>query len=278
MKIALFFNSTKKSAKEVSFAVKEYLQRAGASIVDLNSREYASNKNLADESIDYCLIVGGDGTILRFLRSYGLIKSPILGINLGGLGFMADVPIGDLYPCLDDLIAGAFSIEERIMLQCQVEGYPTWTALNEVIFHRGVNFGLVDLAVSINGHLVNVFSGDGLIVATPNGSTAYSLSSGGPIVAPQLKAMILTPICSHTISQRPLVLMPNVSMEIEVVGHSKPVDVVIDADPKCHLTKNQTAKIELSPTPFRWVNLHRRDYFSTLRSKLAWSGSLKNRA
>ncbi len=277
MKIALFYNATRKNAEEVALASRGYLENAGVEIIDLTTSQVPT-QNIADSTIDYCLIVGGDGTILRFSRCFGPVKFPILGVNLGGLGFMADVPIGDLYPCLDDLIAGFFTIEERLMLHCQAETSSPTSALNEVIFHRGANFGLVDLAVTIDGQIVNVFSGDGLIIATPNGSTAYSLSAGGPIVTPELEAIILTPICSHAMTQRPLILKPQVAIEVEVVGHNEPVDVVVDAEMKCRLTKHQGAKIERSTEPFRWINLQRRNYFSTLRSKLGWSGSLKNRA
>jgi NAD+ kinase len=163
------------------------------------------------------------------------------------------------------------------MLQGSQSKGQTFVAINDIAIHRSPNPNVVDLAVHLDGTYVNTFSGDGLIVATPNGSTAYSLSAGGPIVTPQIEAMILTPICPHTISNRPLVLMPKKQLQIEYLNDDHPLEVVFDGFSYLSLKKGEALYIGKSQRTFQWIHLHRCDYFATLRSKLHWSGRLKQR-
>lgn len=275
MKIALFSNPTKEVARQTSRAVQAHFAQLNIPLIHLES----DGQKVFDQTfceIDLCLIVGGDGTILRFVHMHPKANMPILGINQGGIGFMADVPLGDLVPCLDDLLRKEYSIQNRAMLELQLEEKEPIKALNEVIFHRGRNRGVIELSLSVDDRFVNVFCGDGLIIATPNGSTAYSLSAGGPIIAPELKALLVTPICPHAIAHRPLVLPVTSHFDVTVVSSDEPVDIVIDGFTRLYLSGGKMAKIAQSSTSFRWINLHRRDYFATLRNKLAWSGSLKN--
>lgn len=277
MKIALFHNASKTSAQQTALTIQKRIAHFGIEIVHLPQDGQKMAQSAIDD-VDFCLIIGGDGTILRFVHTHGEIKAPLLGINQGGLGFMADVPISDLLPCLDDLIKGAFSIQDRAMLKLKLPQGKSSKALNEVIFHRGQNNGVVELSLRVDDRFVNTFSGDGLIIATPNGSTAYSLSAGGPIMAPELKAILVTPICPHAIANRPLVLPATSSLSITIAASQRSVDVVIDGFTRQLLERGEIAVIAENPDPFRWVNLHRRDYFATLRDKLGWSGSLKNRS
>lgn len=279
MKIALYYNKLREKARAAATSILEYLARRGVETRVISDDQIPFDPKEA-EPFDVCLIVGGDGTILRFLQlqQKGGQCPPLLGVNLGGLGFMAGVSPGDLESCLDDLLGGSYSIERRQMLALQLPGGTTRSALNEIVLHRGANAGLVDLTVRIEDRLVNAFSCDGLIVATPNGSTAYSLSAGGPIVAPDVQAAILTPICPHALFNRPLVLSPSNTIEIELTSSEVPIDVVVDGCAKFALKVGQIASIRQSRVPFSWIQMHRSEYFATLRTKLAWGGSLKNRA
>ena len=132
-----------------------------------------------------------------------IIDAPILGINLGHLGFMADVPVQDIFPSLADLLAGKYRIDERIMLEAISPDGKILHAVNDIVLHRGVNYSLIELSMHLDNKPVNTFVADGIIISTPNGSTAYSLAAGGPIISPGLDAIVITPICPHTISNRP---------------------------------------------------------------------------
>lgn len=281
MLIALFPNAKKQGAKQVGISIYEYLSSRGVEVVaedsDAECVGAAPLSSVPSEKIDFIIAIGGDGTILRLMQRHPQLNAPVLGINLGSLGFMADAPMSDLYPSLRDLLEGAYGVEERLMLKAIAPNGEFVEAINDVVIHRGSNPSLVDMAVHIDGHYVNTFAADGLIIATPNGSTAYSLSAGGPIITPRVNAFILTPICPHAISNRPLVLLPDNEVEIRYLNDNEPVDVTFDGHSKFSLKSNESVKIERSSKHFKWVSLHRHDYFSTLRTKLGWSGHLKQR-
>lgn len=276
MKIALYLNPERDKARAAADIALKYFARRAVAVLLVSDDQIPLTEA---DGCDVCLIVGGDGTILRFLQRQqrGQNCPPLLGINLGGLGFMADIPPDHLTSCLEDLIKGAFSIQKRHMLELRLPQGTTSSVLNEVVLHRGANAGLIDLNVRIQGRLVNAFSGDGLIIATPNGSTAYSLSAGGPIVTPDLQAAILTPICPHALFNRPLVLSSERPVEIELTSSSVPIDLVVDGCARYRLEMGQIAAVSQSSAPFSWIQLDQSDYFATLRGKLAWGGSLKNR-
>lgn len=275
MKIALFSNSNKPSACQAAQAVTEYLKQRDIQVIALPESQQRSIQKI-HKDLSFCLIVGGDGTILRFFHTFPTLRAPLLGINQGGLGFMADVPIADLIPCLDDLLKGNFEIQKRTVLGLSMTEISKQRALNEVIFHRGLNNGIIELSVFCGQKFVNTFSGDGLIIATPNGSTAYSLSAGGPILSPELSALVLTPICPHALAHRPLVLSARAQLRVVVTASKTPIDVVVDGFRRLTLKQGESATIAQHPSFFRWIDLSRRDYFATLRNKLSWSGSLKN--
>jgi len=221
------------------------------------------------------ITLGGDGTILRLAHQYSHLDLPILGINLGHLGFMADVPVSDLYPSLEDLLNGKYEIESRLMLEGEsMDGKKTF-AFNDYVVHRAKNPSLVEISIEVDGHHLNTFEADGIIVATPNGSTAYSLAAGGPILSPDLNAVVLTPISPHTISNRPIVLSLKKEIVIKYQSAYDPVEVINDGISKVMLNTGDHFKIRPSKGEFKLITLLRRDYFSTLRSKLGWAGKLR---
>jgi len=214
--------------------------------------------------------MGGDGTILRLSHRFSHLDAPIVGINLGHLGFMADIPISDIYPSLTDLIDGNYSIDERLALEAG-----NLRAVNDIVIHRAQNYSLIELAIYVDGAYVNTFVSDGIIIATPNGSTAYSLAAGGPILSPTLDAIVITPICPHTISNRPLVLTADHEIVIHYTSNYDPIDVRADGLDAISMKSGEKLTVKKSNRPFKRVNLHRHEYFSTLRSKLGWSGKLR---
>jgi NAD+ kinase len=219
MIIALFANETKDHSHSFALGVANFLKEHGVQVI--TEDRFASTLNLPplsdylDQKIDFIISMGGDGTILRIAHRYQSLDVPILGINLGHLGFMADVPLTDIYPSLQDLLNGAYKIHERLIIHGQSPNGDSCFAVNDIVVHRGQNPSLVEIAIHVDGMYLNTFEADGIIISTPNGSTAYSLAAGGPILSPDLEAIVITPISPHTISNRPIVLMPNQEIQIQ---------------------------------------------------------------
>ena len=280
MKIALFPNITKYQTQKISIGIKDFLLSHGVEVFveqeDSERLELPSLSTIDPKKIDYCITLGGDGTIIRLVHRHPEISAPILGVNLGGLGFMADIPHGEIYKSLQDLLDGKCSVQEHLMIEGKTWKGERCFAVNDMVIHRAKNPHLIDLAIHVDGEYLNTFSADGMIIATPCGSTAYSLAAGGPIVGPDVKAFILTPICPHTISNRPLVLMPKSEIRIQYISEHPPVEVSYDGISEFNLSTGETFEITLSTRTFKLAYLPRHDYFSTVRSKLAWSGKLRN--
>lgn len=280
MIIAIFANVHKKHSKTLAVGICEFLNAQGITVVteeedavELNAKPLSQ---VDSKEIRFIISMGGDGTILRLVHKYVHLDAAILGINLGHLGFMADVPISDIYPSLQDLINGAYRIEDRVILKGESVHGDHCFAVNDIVIHRGKNPSLVELAIHVNGLYLNTFEADGVIISTPNGSTAYSLAAGGPIISPNLDAIVITPICPHTISNRPIVLTASEEVQIQYLSDYEPVEVRSDGFAHHDLSTGEVFRISRSPKIFRLVNLYRRDYFSTLRSKLGWAGKLRH--
>lgn len=226
-------------------------------------------------SIDFRICLGGDGTILRLVHRHPQLTAPLLGINLGSLGFLADIPESAIYPSLELLLEGHFTLQNRMMMTGKTTNGDTCFAINEVVLHRAQNPCLIELAVYVDGSYLNTFAADGIIISTPSGSTAYSLAAGGPILSPDLRAFVLTPICPHTISNRPIVLMPNKDIQIKYLSPLRPIEISYDGMTTFDLPTNHTFLAQTSCQDFCLVNLKDHDYFATLREKLGWQGKLK---
>ncbi len=279
MIIAIFANTSKKQSKNLAIGIQEFLASHGVTVVaeDEEASQIGAKpiSEIQPETINFIISMGGDGTILRLVHKYAHLNAPILGINLGHLGFMADVPISDIYPSLQDLINGAYKVHERVAIQGETLHGERCYAVNDIVIHRAKNPSLVELAIHVDGLYLNTFEADGIIVATPNGSTAYSLAAGGPIISPDLEALALTPISPHTISNRPIVLTANQEIQIQYLSDYDPIEVRADGLSHHTLQTGEVFRITRSPKNFKLISLLRRDYFSTLRTKLGWSGKLR---
>lgn len=279
MIIALFANTQKHQSKNLAIGVQEFLAQQGIQVVaeeeDAPLIGAAPLASVDPEKIDFIISMGGDGTILRLVHKYQSLDAPILGINLGHLGFMADIPLSDIYPSLQDLINGAFTVHERVAIQGETLHGDRCYAVNDIVIHRARNPSLVELAIHVDGLYLNTFEADGIIIATPNGSTAYSLAAGGPIISPDLEALALTPISPHTISNRPLVLTAHQEIQIQYLSDYDPVEVRADGMNHYTLQTGEVFRITRAKKNFKLVSLSRRDYFSTLRTKLGWAGKLR---
>jgi NAD+ kinase len=278
MIIALFPNEQFKQSFDIAVHIREFLEDQGITVVAEDEKAACFNavplSSIDPAEIQFLIVMGGDGTILRISHHFAHLNAPILGINLGHLGFMADVPISDIYPSLSDLLNGAYTVDHRLVLE-GIHESTTLRAVNDLVLHRANNHSLIELAIHVDGTYVNTFLADGIIVATPNGSTAYSLAAGGPILSPSLDAVVITPVCPHTISNRPIVLTADKQIEIQYLSPYDPIEVRADGLEAFSLATGDLFLIKRSPLTFKLVNLHRHEYFSTLRTKLSWSGKLR---
>lgn len=280
MLFALFPNLNKPEAQKIALEIRNFLFKRQVNLVTEDDKaallEIAPLSSVSPESIDFLIILGGDGTILRVMHYYPHLSSPVIGVNLGSLGFMADILIEEVFLCLEDVLEGRYQIQNRLIMEGHLAGFaePCF-AINEIVIHRMQNPCLVDLSITVGGKYLNIFSADGLIIATPNGSTAYSLAAGGPIVTPDLNAFILTPICPHTISNRPIVLNTDQEIEIKYLSEYAPVEITYDGFPLHRIASQEKIYIKASNRKFRLVSFNHHDYFSTLRTKLGWTGKLR---
>jgi NAD+ kinase len=280
MIIALFPNILKRQTKSIAIGIREFLIKEGVTVVvEDDEAEHLGAEKLSSvdpSEIDYIITLGGDGTILRVLHKHPELAAPILGVNMGSLGFLADIPVPEIYPSLQDLIKGECKILERMMIEGETLKGDKFFSVNDMVIHRARNPSLVDLALHVDGYYLNTFSADGIIIATPCGSTAYSLAAGGPIIEPGIEATCITPISPHTISNRPIVIRPSENIQIQYLSELDPVEITNDGM-SCHTMKTgEVFTIKLSEKKFRLVALRRHDYFSTLRTKLGWTGKMRN--
>jgi NAD+ kinase len=227
------------------------------------------------EKVDLVVVLGGDGTLLAVARAIGESAVPILGVNLGTMGFLAETAREDLFPALEELIAGRFRTESRMRLEVVVDRAGVemgrYLALNDAVIANTSLARIVDLAVRADGVEVTTYHADGLIVATPTGSTAYSLSAGGPLVLPSLEAILLTPICPHTLSQRPLVLPETCELAVDIRGrHPSDVKLTVDGQVGCPLDEGDRVTVRRAAHPVRLLVPPGRNRFEVLREKLRW--------
>ncbi len=225
------------------------------------------------ESYDLVVVLGGDGTMLSVARELGE-KVPILGVNLGNLGFLTEIGRAELYPSLVDALSGDYEIEERVLLDvelCRARGDKAeYRVLNDAVVTKSALARIVELTLKADGRLVSIYRADGLIISTPTGSTAYNLSAGGPIVFPQLPVMVVTPICPHTLSQRPIVVPDSSSIEVTLETPREEVWLTLDGQEGTALDVGDTVCVTRSEETVHLVKTSGRTFYDSLRHKLHW--------
>lgn len=226
---------------------------------------------------DLVIALGGDGTMLRAAHAVGERETPVLGVNFGTLGYLTEFTDGDVFPALDAIAAGDYTLDPRVMIACTIERegevVSRELALNDVVVNKSALARLVEIECSIDRLFVSSYRADGLIVSTPTGSTAYNLSAGGPILMPSMGAFVLNPICPHTLSNRPLVVPDSVRIELELrTAHE--VMATIDGQVGVNLQAGDRIKLRKSATVFNVITPRDRNYFEVLRTKLRWGGHI----
>src|SRR6266849_4826928 len=230
-------------------------------------------KDLSGQSADLALVLGGDGAILRAARQMGYQQTPVLGVNLGKLGFLADLSPEELRQCFPKVVAGNYRVTHHVMFEATIETAQerrTLLGLNEVLIHTGPAFHMIDLDLSVDGEAMTRFSGDGLILSTPIGSTAHSLSAGGPILGQELSAFVITPICPHALTSRPVVESADKIYTISIGRSGDGTSLIIDGQEIIDLTHDHRVIVRRAPVTFGLVKVPGRSYYQTLRDKLRW--------
>jgi len=269
-KVGIIYNDEKPRAIKEAQKIKAWFKKHGGKAFILPS----STKKAG--GLDFAVCLGGDGTMLKastFLAPAGI---PVLGVNLGSLGFLAETNPEDCCAFIDKILEEGFQIEERIMLSVKItkdRKTVAHTALNDCLIHSGNNGRVITVSVKVNGYFLADYVGDGLIVATPTGSTAYSLAASGPIVHPHLSVFLLTPICPHTLTQRPMILSTGHTLELSADASTvreKPI-LSIDGQTSYPLNPGDRITVSLSEHPLKLITNPERKYLEVLRTKLSWS-------
>jgi NAD+ kinase len=220
------------------------------------------------------LVLGGDGTMLNAARLAGERGIPILGVNMGGLGFLTEVRLENLYPSLERVFANDYVLDERLMLKTHVHRHGETVAqgvvLNDVVISKGTLARMIELKISIQGRFVTNLRGDGLIVSSPTGSTAYSLSAGGPIVNPAVHSLMLTPVCPHTLTHRPLIVPGNAEIEVTLTSKDDGAMATLDGQVGVAISQGDTIEIRISEHRTRLIRFPETQYYEVLREKLKW--------
>jgi NAD+ kinase len=230
-------------------------------------------QDLEEHEADLALVLGGDGAILRAARQMGYRQVPVLGINLGKLGFLADLRPDELCAVFPRVAQGEFRTTSHVMIECSLHRAGEQRkvlALNDVLVHSGASLHMIDVDLDIDGETVSRFSGDGLLVSTPIGSTAHNLSAGGPILGQELDAFVITPICSHSLTSRPVVDSSGKQYRITLSDDSCPAIMIVDGQQIASLNAKDWIDIQRAPVTFRLVKVPGRTYYQTLRDKLRW--------
>jgi NAD+ kinase len=233
--------------------------------------------------VEMLIVLGGDGTLLSAARNVADAHTgvPIFGVNLGSLGFMAEVSLDELYCNLEKAIAGELEAEDRIMLSASVirngKRLARYRVLNDAVINKGALARMMELKVSVDGGLLTTLRADGLIVATPTGSTAYSLAAGGPIIHPTIPCFVVTPICPHTLSNRPIALPDNVVVTVCLTSQSEDVTLTLDGQIGFPLAPLDIVEIKKSRSKMKMIKHPAKSYYEILRTKLKWGSGQKNK-
>jgi NAD+ kinase len=268
MNIRNVFIATKPKQPEVARAANTLVQWFASKNVA------ASIEPDASKTADLTVVLGGDGTLLAAARLLGDRQVPIVAINYGGLGFLTEVTLEEMYPGLERVLAGQFVTQQRMMMDIQIiradQEVARYLALNDVVINKGTLSRMIELEARVDRQYVSRFRADGLIVSTPTGSTGYNLSAGGPIIFPTMSAMIMTPICSHTLTNRPIVLPENVVIEITLRSVQEDVYVTVDGQVGLQLRADDHLLVNKSDVAVKLVAPADKNYFDVLRGKLKW--------
>jgi len=284
VKLAITANLSKNKVRTLVPEVLDWLDRRACQVVveeDLgltlnlpDKYQRVAGEALAEHN-DMVLSFGGDGTILSTARKVGAAGTPILGVKIGGMGFLAEVSPDGLFDSLDKILQGKYKVVERMVLEANIDGEEPLFALNDFVFDKGATPRVIQLQTSINDEFLNTYIGDGLIISTPTGSTAYSLAAGGPILLPSMQAIIINPISPHTLGARPVVIPGNKVVQIKVGFSAQSVLLSSDGQVARELERDARIAIRKAKHAVRLVSYDKRTFHDVLRAKLNWGEDVR---
>ncbi|MFO7263428.1 MAG: NAD(+) kinase [Bacillaceae bacterium G1] len=277
--IGIYVNPTKPHAREVASELVSLLQQYGcAPVLEKRSAEFLAREDLAlpleqfYPQVNLVFVLGGDGTLLSVARALAPYPIPILGINLGHLGFLSEAEPHNLAESVQQILARKYIVEERMMLETQLfrqgQLVRSFHALNDVGIAKGSFSRMVTNKVLVNGTFLGKYSGDGVLISSPTGSTAYSLSAGGPIISPNVEVLLFTPIAPHTLTARPIVLAPNDVVEIEVLSDHEDLGLTVDGQLGVQLQQRDRILVRKSPYTTLLIKWRENTFFEVVREKL----------
>jgi NAD+ kinase len=279
-KIGLVIKTDAK-ANEKADELEQWLQSKGVEVIRKKTRapglrDPREHQESAPSDLSCIFVLGGDGTFLSAVRWIGNSNIPVLGIKFGEVGFLAEISEENLHANVEMILAGKYGLKPRMRLDVQVnrEGQTIAreTVLNDVVINKGALARLAHIDTYIDEIYLTTYSGDGLIIATPTGSTAYSLAAGGPVIHPEVPGIIMTPICPHTLTNRPLILPEDVSIKIKLEEGSSDMMLTFDGQVGLEINGRDEILVKKARRPINMIRIHGLQYFDILKAKLRWSG------
>lgn len=282
--VGIIYKRKFEPAREEARRLEDWLRDRGVTVFSEEMSAKVNMDGCIDEPsiipnmVDWAVVLGGDGTLLGAARKICRYGIPILGVNLGGLGFLTGIPLKRLYPAIEMILKGQLEVESRLMLETKVlrkgEEVCRFQVLNDVVINKGALARIIDLDVYINDQFLTTFRADGLIVSTPTGSTAYNLSAGGPILYPSMANFILTPICPFTLTNRPIILPDSDKIHIKMGKESEEeVSLTFDGQVGFDFHHGDKVMIYKSKEMTKLIKPPDQNYFEILRAKLMWGGA-----
>jgi NAD+ kinase len=278
--IGIIAKKGRPEARELTKKICSWCTEKGLSVYvekDLNiitSLAQAADPLSLIVSVEAVVVLGGDGTLLSVARIPASERVLIIPVNLGGLGFLTEIRAEEIFVLLEQILAGSYTIDSRMLLDVVLfrngAEYETHRILNDVVINKGAMARIIDLETTVNGLYLNTFKSDGLIICTPTGSTAYSLSAGGPIIYPSLRCISITPICPHTLTNRPIILPDDSVVQIRLKSEHEDVFLTMDGQIGIPLQKNDYIEVKKSGSSMSLVKSPFCDYFEVLKEKLRW--------
>ena len=278
-KILILGNLSKDKVNNTVVKLKPWLEERVKIVEVVDIAKEAEGKSLKDVCADIGIVLGGDGAILSACRRLGKNQIPLVGVHLGNFGFLTELTLKEVHQSLERILAGEYRLASRVLLLCRVlrgnKVLKESIGVNDVVISRPSLSRLIFIQIKIDGEDIANYRSDGIIVSTPIGSTAHNLAAGGPILAPELSAFILTPICPHTLTNRPLVIPSNAKIELRELSAYPGVGLTVDGQVYVELAKGDVINIEKSNLQLQLIDTRTRTFYSVLREKLNWAGHPK---
>ena len=279
-KIGVYAKKNHPDAEQLALMICERLQRDGIEVLleDSLAEQIGQVNGYAEEDlptqVDLIIVLGGDGTLISVARKIGELNVPILGVNLGRLGFLTEVTRDELPGMLELLARGEYQVSDRMMLDAIIhragKEVGRYTVLNDIVINKGALARIIDMETSVDGRHLSTYKADGLIISTPTGSTGYNLAAGGPIIFPEINSLVISPICPHMLTNRPIIVWSRSVIEIKVDFEDDVVFFTADGQVGRKLLPGDVVEVRRSESRTRLVSSPSKDYFQILRTKLSW--------